>query len=123
MSTEFRALLKKHRIDQGFGLRAFAEHIGEQPGNYCGVENGSRKPWRSREKLVKVANALSLTENSKEWDEFFIAAGHYEEVKKLLQSDTIPVLLRTIEQAKLSPEQLKRLAEKISSGDIGGLLE
>jgi transcriptional regulator with XRE-family HTH domain len=117
MPVDFKALLKAYRIRAGYGLRQFAEMIGEAPSNYAGVESGDRAPWRSTEKLRRVADGLGLTEGSADWDVFFIAAGRNRslppDTEHLLEQPMIPVLLRTVNELRLTDEQLRKLVESL----------
>ncbi len=72
---EFKDILKAFRLRASFGLREFAERIGEHPSNYAGVESGQRKPPQTKEKLRRIADELALEEGTQDWDAFFIAAG------------------------------------------------
>lgn len=107
----FKALLKSYRIRAGYGLRQFAEMIGEAPSNYAGVESGARNPWRSSEKLRAVADALTLEEGTRDWDAFFFAAGKIvpPDVERIMDRPMIPVLLRTVDELQLSEDQLRKL--------------
>ncbi len=74
MARDFKAILKAFRLRAGFGLREFAELIGDAPSNYVNIESGKRKPWKSLEKLRSVAEALALREGSQDWDAFIVTA-------------------------------------------------
>lgn len=116
MGAEFKALLKAFRLRAGFGLRRFAELIGESPSNYAGVESGLRGPWRTQEKLRRVADGLGLREGTADWDAFFIAAKGYvglpPDVEHMLERPMIPMLLRTVNDMALSEEELRRFIEE-----------
>jgi transcriptional regulator with XRE-family HTH domain len=103
----------------GYGLRRFAQLISELPSNLSAVESGHRAPWRTTEKLRKVADALALTEGTGDWDEFFIAARKPglvpPDMERILERDMNLVLLRTVDQAKLSDETIRELCEHIRS--------
>jgi len=115
MAADFRTLLKAFRLRAGVGLRRFAEKIGESPSNYAGVESGSRGPWRPQEKLRHVAESLGLREGSEDWDAFFVAAKGYvglpPDVEHMLERPMIPALLRTVNDAKLTEEELRIFVE------------
>lgn len=115
MGADFKSLLKAFRLRAGIGLRRFAELIGESPSNYAGVESGQRGPWRPPEKLRRVAEGLGLREGSADWDAFFIAAKGYvglpPDVEHMLERPMIPALLRTVDDMKLSDQELRAFIE------------
>lgn len=115
MAADFKTLLKAFRLRAGFGLRRFAELVGESPSNYAGVESGLRGPWRTQEKLRRVAEGLGLREGSPDWDAFFVAAKGYvglpPDVEHMLERPMIPALLRTVDDMKLSEEELRAFIE------------
>lgn len=116
MARQFNKLLKALRLRAGYGLREFAELIGEAPSNYVGRESGLLGPWRQQEKLRKVADHLALREGTDDWDAFFIAAGqNYVALPPDLQRQTerpfFPQLLRTVE--KLSEEELREFVNDL----------
>lgn len=117
---EFKDLLKSFRLRARYGLRQFAELIGEIPSNYAAIESGRRAPWRALERLRKAADILGLEEGSRDWDVFFLTARRNGELppdlEPLLERPMIPVLLRTVKDKQLSEEDLKRLIDEISAG-------
>lgn len=116
LPLDFKKLLKAFRLRAGFGLRRFAEFVGESPSNYAGVESGQRPPWRTVEKLRRVADALGLREGTTDWDVFFLAAkkcvGLPPDVEHILERPLIPALLRTVDSMRLSDEELRALIEE-----------
>lgn len=117
MALDFKSLLKFHRLRAGYGLRQFAELIGESPPNYAGVESGRREPWRSKDKLRSIAKTLALREGTQDWDTFFIAAANGLSLppgmEHLLERPMIPVLLRTVDELKLSEDELRSLVQEL----------
>ena len=117
MALDFKSLIKFHRLRAGYGLRQFAELVGESAPNYAGVEAGRREPWRSKDKLRTIAKALALREGTTEWDTFFIAAADGCAVppgmEHLLERPMIPVLLRTVDELKLSEDDLRQLVDEL----------
>jgi transcriptional regulator with XRE-family HTH domain len=110
MARQFNTLLKALRLKAGYGLREFAEMIGESPSNYVGRESGALKPWRQAEKLRKVAEGLALREGTEDWDAFFIAAGQDRvslppTLETQIERPFFPALLRTIKE--LSEDELR----------------
>lgn len=117
MPVDFKSLLKTLRLRAGYGLREFAEMIGDAPSNYAGIEAGDRNPWRDPEKLRRVAVALGLEEGSQEWDSLFVGArrkgGLPPDVEHILDRPLIPLLLRTVDELQMSDGDLRRLVERL----------
>lgn len=116
--SKFGAYLKALRLSRGFGLREFAEMIEELPANLSAVEHGRRKPWREREKLMRTARALALTESSTEWNCFFDLARQpgsppADVDETFVDSDIFPVLCRTVQNAQLSEQEILHLVDYI----------
>lgn len=115
MATRFSALLKAYRLRAQYGLRQFAELIGDAPSNYANRESGARGPWKDGTKLRDVANALGLREGSEDWDAFFFAACRPTTLppgmQRILGRPPIPQLLRTVDELQLTDEQLRELVE------------
>ncbi len=119
MSNEsFGEFLRGLREQCGFGLREFAEVIGEKPSNLSAVETGARNPWDGLDKLTKVAGALGILPKSSTWDEFFWRAKKEGElpadVKRICKSKVIPALLRTIDEQNLSDKELMDIVEQLT---------
>lgn len=115
MATKFSALLKSYRLRAQYGLRQFAELIGDAPSNYANRESGKRNPWRDSDKLRSVAQVLGLREGSQDWDAFFFAACDPTslpvDMRRILGRPPIPRLLRTVDELQLTDEQLRELVE------------
>lgn len=116
----FGLLLRKLRIACGSGLRAFAHEIGMKPSNLSFIESGRDNPPRSPITLSKIAHALKLKKGSKEWGYFFDAA--VDDTPGRLPADIlsnrticdqVPIMLRTVANAKLSVAELKTLVARI----------
>jgi transcriptional regulator with XRE-family HTH domain len=116
---EFGQLHRELRLRAGYGLRRFAKLIGELPSNLSAMECGSRASWRSLEKLRTDANALGLEEGSLDWERFFIAARRDDllpgELGSLLEREETLVALRTINEMRLSDEELRQLVNHLRS--------
>ena len=117
MPIDFKALLKSFRIRSGYGLRQFAEMIGDQPSNYSAIESGDRPPWRNKEKQRRVAEMLGLEQGSADWDAFFIGLRENgalpPDMTHLLERPMIPVLLRTVDELQLTEAQLRQLVTNL----------
>ena len=119
MKIRFGQTLKRLRLESGFGLRAFAELIDMPPSNLSALEHGRRAAPAEPERLREVAEALGLREGSIEWDEFFDAARKSGElpadVRHLAGRALVPALLRTIDNRKLSDDEIADLIEEVKS--------
>jgi transcriptional regulator with XRE-family HTH domain len=117
MPTDFPEILKELRLEAGYGLREFAEMIGDAPSNYAGVESGMRAPWRNQEKLRRVADSLGLEEGSSKWDRFFIAAQRTgmlpPDVQHVLDRPGVALVLRTVDERQLNEEELRKVVQYI----------
>lgn len=117
---EFRRILKAFRLRAGYGLRQFAELIGDHPSNYAGVESGMRPHWRGEAKLRAVADALGLEEGSRDWDSYFVAARGGgvlpPDMSHLLERESVLILLRTVEERRLTDEELRKVADYVRRG-------
>lgn len=117
----FGEFLRKSRLKAGYGLRSFALAIDMQPSNLSNIEHGRINPPQDPRMLTIVAETLGFKKNSKNWRCLFdLAVSHKP---KALPADVIefaskapgvPVLLRTIEDKKLSKKELEELAEYIA---------
>lgn len=111
--SAFGNLLRAFRLRSNYGLREFAQLISESPSNLSAVEKGRRAPWRTLDKLRAIAEALSLQEGSRDWDQFFLSArirnSLPNDLEALLGRDLNLALLRTVEEKKLTDQQLREL--------------
>lgn len=113
--TCFGELLRKLRLERGFGLREFALIIGDYPSNLSAIEHGERDPWKRSDKLREIASALGLTEKSEVWDQFFLLAKSdpnlSSRMKKAISSPLALKATRTLARKKLTPDKIKKLEE------------
>ena len=118
----FGEYLRACRLKAGFGLRTFAEAAELKPSNLCAVEYGRQPPPQNAQTLSRIADALGLAQGSRERQRLFdLAAKHKPGV---LPPDVaafagrtpgVPVLLRTIENKRLTRQDLERLTEYVNS--------
>ena len=117
--ARFGTLLRELRIRSGFGLREFAKKINMQPSNLSALENRRVNPPRDPAVLFEIAKALSLRKGTKEWDQFFNLAADAPHrlpadiIKEPAIGDHLPILLRTLANAKPTEEQIKKIIEQI----------
>jgi transcriptional regulator with XRE-family HTH domain len=118
MSEEFGAYLKQLRREAGFGLRQFAEMIGDAASNYADIESGVRQPWpRTPDKLRHVAESLGLEEGSHKCDKLFMLASNNvalpPDLASVVDMPGVPVFLRTVGELRPSEEELRKLADSL----------
>jgi transcriptional regulator with XRE-family HTH domain len=118
----FGEYLRTCRLKAGFGLRTFAEAAGMKPSNLCAIEYGRVPPPQAAGTLAQIADALGLPQGSRERRRLFdLATAHKPgtlppDVAAFAgRTSGIPVLLRTIENKRLSREDLERLTEYVNS--------
>ena len=114
----FGEFLREQRLKTGYSLRTFAKVIDMQPSNLSFIESGKTNPPRSTEILFKIASALGLKKDSREWGELFDLASKEASVPADIAADKnirdyLPIMLRTIAEARLTKQQLKELIETI----------
>jgi transcriptional regulator with XRE-family HTH domain len=117
MSNTFGAVLKKLRLEAGFGLRRFAELVAMAPSNLSAIENDRRAAPEDPTKLREIADALGLAEGSAKLKLFFDAARKSGElptdVRAMADRPLVPALLRTVENCQLTDEQIAGLIRDI----------
>jgi transcriptional regulator with XRE-family HTH domain len=116
----FGKLLRKLRLEAGFGLRVFAEAIGMKPSNLSRLETERLPPPNSAERIAQIAEALGLNEASAEFRELNDLAAEAKPGRVApdvqdyaAQQPGVPLLLRTAKGKQLDEEQFRRLAEYI----------
>ena len=118
----FGEYLRACRLKAGMGLRTFAEASGMKPSNVSAIEYGRQAPPQSEAVLRRLADALGLPAASEERRRLADLAVKHK--PGILPPDVaafagrtagIPVLLRTIENKRLTKADLKRLAEYVDT--------
>ena len=116
--NHFGAYLRELRRQRGLTLRRFCLQNGLDPGNYSKLERG-RLPPPGRERLADYARYFGLAEGSDEWANLFdLASADRGRIPEDLMTDEelvrkLPLVFRTLRGEKLTPEQLRELAETI----------
>ncbi|MCP4364305.1 MAG: helix-turn-helix transcriptional regulator [Planctomycetes bacterium] len=121
MKLTFGEYLRQLRLKANYGLRSFATAIEMQPSNLCNIEYGRTAPPQGEETLKLIATTLGLEPGSKEWKKLFDLAVKHKDgalpadvVKYGGTTPGIPVLLRTIENKKLSKKELEELTDYVN---------
>lgn len=116
----FGEYLRETRLRAGYGLRSFAEAIEMQPSNLSNIEHGRIPPPQQSAILDRIADALGLVEGSEERRRLLdLAVAHKKgalppDVTEFVsRTPGIPILLRTIEDRRLSGKDLERLGSYI----------
>jgi len=116
----FGSYLKELRLKAGFGLRRFANLIEMKASNLCDIEHNRRS--MPKEYVETVAEALGLEKDSPDWENFFELARKSDElpadVQRVARRRFIPALLRTIDNAQLSDDDVRRLIDDIQGRKI-----
>jgi len=103
--------------EKGFTLREVGRKSGIDASNLSKIERGVALPPQKRETLERLAAALEL--NKKERQKFLDIADLVNgqippDIEKLKKNECIPMLLRAIENKKLTKAQTEQLAKMIS---------
>ncbi len=115
----FGGMLRERRKELRLGLREFALRADVDAGNLSKIERGKLNPPQTREILDRICLALEYDTRSQEAvalrDQ---AAAENGRVPEEIVSDAdvlskMPVLLRTVHNKQLSPDQLDKLIEMI----------
>jgi len=111
----FGAFLKRLRLQSNHGLRRFADLIGIKASNLCDIEHDRRSMPKYH--LELAADVLDLEKGSSDWEKFFELACKGNDlpadVQKIAGRRLMPALLRTVDNAQLSDDDIKRLIDDI----------
>jgi transcriptional regulator with XRE-family HTH domain len=119
MENEFGDLLQQRRRELRLTLRDFASRAGMDPGNLSKVERGRLAPPQDRAVLDRIALALEYDRDGAEAERLRdVAALQNGRIPSdILENSEVmaqmPLLLRTVNNRQLSPEQVERLIEMI----------
>ncbi len=122
MSREtFGSILRRLRLENGFGLRKFAKLVGILPSNLCHFESGKLNPPQNNETLERMAKVLNLKDGSPDWNKFFDLAAKPGEVavdvkEYLCDQDMVaelPLMARAIKDKKMTKEDIERLIKDL----------
>jgi transcriptional regulator with XRE-family HTH domain len=117
--NDFGPFLRDLRLKANIGLRRFAEMVAIKPSNLSDIEKGRRHPPADPDKLREIAQALSLAENSVEWQRLFDAARRHgdlpADIRHMADRNLVPALLRTIDDLQLGDDDISRLITDIKT--------
>lgn len=117
--TTFGGMLRERRKELRLGLREFALRADVDAGNLSKIERGKLNPPQMPEIIDRICLALEYDTDSQEAETLRDqAAAENGRVPEEILSDAsvlsrMPVLLRTVHNKQLSPEQLDKLIEMI----------
>ncbi len=109
---KFGEYLRSLRLERRIGLREFARNVDILPSNYHHIEAGFHKPPQDEAKLTRIILALDIAGDEKEKARFFdlhgkaLQAVPLDVAQVIKESDAIPMLLRTIDNRKLSEKEI-----------------
>lgn len=112
--------VRKERLNAGHGLRRFAELIGILPSNYNHMEKGRMSPPQSKERLDQIAEVLDIEQGSRDYHTLMdlAVAGKNKlpaDVDSYVkQNELAPVLLRTLDNRKMSRRELEELVRQLN---------
>ena len=113
--------IRERRLEAGIGLREFASLVGLLPSNYNHMEKGRTSPPQDKARLDQIAEVLDIAPESEDYRTLLDLA---VDGKDKLPADVaafaasnkmLPVLLRTINDKKLSDEEFLALVERVNS--------
>ena len=118
---KFGEYIKILRVKQQITLREFCKISGLDPSNWSKIERGIFAPPKSKEVLGQIAAALSLSENSPEYNQLFDYAmidfipAELAEDSQILEK--LPLFFRTARGEKPTEKELKELIKLIQQAD------
>ena len=123
MDTRFGEYVKAKRLEKDINLRKLAEILEIVPAYMSDIEKGRRYP-PDREKIYKIAEALSLTED--ETNEMFDLAALAKEnsvspdlPEYIMGTEKARVALRMARDINASDEDWLKIIEMLESKDKG----
>lgn len=120
----FGEYLKDSRKRLKLPSRVVALKAGMQPSNYCRMENGGLKPPHDAAKLKLLAQALRITDESEARTTFYDLAAKANNdvpldlVEIIKRDDAIPLVLRTIDNRRLTKEQVEDLLDLVTGKNV-----
>lgn len=118
----FGEFLRACRLKAGLGLRTFAEAAELKPSNLSAIEHGRQAPPQSHAVLSRIADALGLPKEARDRQRLFDLAAKQrpgtppsDVAAFAARTPGVTVLLRTIENRRLSTQELERLTEYVNA--------
>jgi transcriptional regulator with XRE-family HTH domain len=111
----FGDFLRLTRLEKGLTARFVASAAEMLPSNFSKLEHGLLTPPRDAEKQKRLMAALNIQAGSAAAEKFFDLAAKaanstpIDLAQIISENETVPLLLRTIGNKRLSEDQIKRL--------------
>ena len=112
--------IREKRLQAGYGLREFAGLVGILPSNYNNMEKGRASPPQEKARLDQIAETLGIEEGSEDYHRLMdLAVKGKDKLPADVQeyakaNEFVPVLLRTIENRKLTKQQFRQLVAELN---------
>ncbi|WP_100330386.1 helix-turn-helix domain-containing protein [Bacillus xiapuensis] len=123
MDTQFGEYVKEKRLEKGINLRKLAEILDIVPAYMSDIEKGRRYP-PDKEKIYKIAEALSLTEI--ETNKLFDLAALAKEntvspdlPEYIMGNDTLRVALRKARDINADEDDWSKVIEMLEAKEKG----
>ena len=127
MDKTFGDFIRKKRLKNKLTLRSFCNRFGYDTAYISRLENDKIPPFKSKDKLSILANALGIEKNTKDWVKYFDLA--YQARKELPPDikkdaseviDILPAFLRKPDGKKIKKSRIRELITFLTEGeDIG----
>ena len=117
---EWGQFVRERRLAAGYGLREFANLIGILPSNYNHMEKGRTPPPQDKARLDQIAEVLDIDAGSEDYGRLMdLAVAGKDKLPADVaefaqQNELIPVLLRTLNNSKLSESELRKLVKGLN---------
>ena len=112
--------VREKRLSAGYGLRQFASLVGILPSNYNNMEKGRMSPPQGNDRLDQIADVLGMEAGSEDYHMLMdLAVAGKDKLpadveKYAKENELVPILLRTLENQKLSEEELRELFRQLN---------
>ena len=116
---QFGEFLRDLRTKKGYGLREFARKIDILPSNYHHVEAGINKPPQEQSRISRILLELGIADDDALRAKFYDLHGKavkdvpLDVAEVIKESDAIPMLLRTIDNRKLTEREVRNLIKHV----------
>ena len=112
--------VREKRLSAGYGLRQFASLVGILPSNYNHMEKGRTSPPQDGNRLDQIAEVLGIEAGTEDHHTLMdLAVAGKDKLpadveKYAKENELVPVLLRTLENRRLSKDELGELVRQLN---------